>query len=348
MQAPTANADWSGFTDDLSHRLAKLAEDQYLIVSFEPANYYVQFAGQGNSGIRAEAVSNNYLVPPYTPLTAEQAEQLVKLGWHPPTVQTPSKPNEPHKPAGSPNFFLHLLAPVDFQAVAELATRALRDVYQVGHPGELKYTAFRKQTQRQSTGQPPAPTEPRERPMFVLRVDRLARGLATAYDGQYVKEYDPNRNGKSPDGQDMLCHLVTTPNLADAMKFADQQAARQRALEVDKRAPTRPDGQPNRPLTAFNIMLEQVQSDSIDAAILGAMKAVLKYSNLGDAQLESQYGVNTGAIQKAIDDWPSSHNNPVVEACLVEACTGVELDPEDERAVIVHGSAAGLAQLRAA
>ncbi len=107
-------------------------------MNIKGTNRYVQFAAQGASGMRVEAVSNYYL---------EDAEQLsdvhhkllLKLGWRAPT----NLPDEfGHKPDGSANYFLDLARPVPFGDVARLAVDTLRGVHRAEHPGDLEYQAF--------------------------------------------------------------------------------------------------------------------------------------------------------------------------------------------------------------
>lgn len=87
----------------------------------------------------------------------------------------------------------------------------------------------------------------------VIRIVGLINGQPTAYDGQFLVEYDPSRDGAEPGtGRPMLAHIVTTPDLDKATRWEAGQA-----LEVwravDSRNPVRPDGKPNRPLTAFSV-----------------------------------------------------------------------------------------------
>jgi hypothetical protein len=94
--------------------------------------------------------------------------------------------------------------------------------------------------------------------VIAIRIVELADGSETPFDGQYVMEYDPNRDGQDPDGNPMLAHLVTTPVANDAMRFDGLRELRQLWLAVDQRRPVRPDGQPNRPLTAFTVEFVRV------------------------------------------------------------------------------------------
>lgn len=73
--------------------------------------------------------------------------------------------------------------------------------------------------------------------------------VVTPFDGQYVVEYDPSRPGTDPQGNPMLCHLVTTPDRDKALDLSPDQAI---ALWRQDHG-LRPDGKPNRPLTAFTV-----------------------------------------------------------------------------------------------
>jgi len=83
-----------------------------------------------------------------------------------------------------------------------------------------------------------------------IRILGGADGEPTEFDGQYVKEYDPRRWGDSPSGEPMFCHLVTTTDPAQAIAFDNLGDA----LKFWRWAyGMRPDGEPMRPLTHFNV-----------------------------------------------------------------------------------------------
>lgn len=94
--------------------------------------------------------------------------------------------------------------------------------------------------------------------MLVMRLEYVVRGFRTLFDGQYLKEYDPNRDGADPAGTPMLAHIAVTPDRAEAMQFASLEELRKCWLLVDQRNPLRPDGKPNRPLTAFTVAAEEL------------------------------------------------------------------------------------------
>jgi hypothetical protein len=59
-------------------------------------------------------------------------------------------------------------------------------------------------------------------------------------------------------GNDTLTgDIVATSDVNQAMRFADKGAAFTYAMTQSKRVPRRPDGQPNRPLTAFTLEFEE-------------------------------------------------------------------------------------------
>ena len=131
---------WPPFEKALASALAKLEEDQYLVISAKRGDRFVQFAGQGSFGMRAETVSNGFL-PKSEQLSDEQIKALVALGWSPPTG-TPETSTPETEPDGSPNFFRDFAQPVRHEAIAKLAVRTLAEVLRVPHPGFLQYEAF--------------------------------------------------------------------------------------------------------------------------------------------------------------------------------------------------------------
>jgi hypothetical protein len=70
--------------------------------------------------------------------------------------------------------------------------------------------------------------------------------LQADVSGQYLAAYDPD---------DRAGGWRWSPDLADAMVFADAGAAYSCWTAVCSRQPVRPDGQPNRPLTAFTVAM---------------------------------------------------------------------------------------------
>src|SRR5450830_198077 len=72
---------WAPFSQKLAAALAKLEEDQFLILSVKRSNRFVQFAAQGSFGMPMETTSNSDLAK------TEQLDQrhisiLIVAGWH--------------------------------------------------------------------------------------------------------------------------------------------------------------------------------------------------------------------------------------------------------------------------
>jgi hypothetical protein len=126
-----ADQEWERFTRDLALCLASLSDNEFLVISSEGASYYVQFAAQGQLGMRAEAMSNTF-AKPAAMLSTDACAAMVQLGWKSPR----------RGPGGSPNFFVDLPSPVDFGSLAKLAVETLRRVYRTLHPAQLQYNAF--------------------------------------------------------------------------------------------------------------------------------------------------------------------------------------------------------------
>lgn len=137
---PSLCRDWKLFADGLAAALATLREDQNLILAAEHRQRFVQFAGSGSSGLRAEAVSNAYLAET-DQLTGDQIAALTATGWSSPTHAHDASQAE-KDPAGSPNFFADFDAPVPFDEVADLAVRTLAQIFEVSHPDQIEYDAF--------------------------------------------------------------------------------------------------------------------------------------------------------------------------------------------------------------
>lgn len=90
----------------------------------------------------------------------------------------------------------------------------------------------------------------------IVKILGLVDGSKTPFDGRYLIEYDPTQQGFAPDGKPIQCLLVTTENASEATQFHNMTIA----VEVCRRADgVRPDGLPNRPITAFNLEFEAVR-----------------------------------------------------------------------------------------
>ncbi len=140
--APESNEQaWAQFASDLADALADLDEDEFLIITTKKDGYYVQFAAQGNFGMRLEATSNAY-TDDNNKLSEQACAKLLNLGWNAPTCVPDDFHPERHDPDGSPNYFLDVGVPLPYGSVASLAVNTLRAVFGATHPGELQYKAF--------------------------------------------------------------------------------------------------------------------------------------------------------------------------------------------------------------
>ncbi len=87
----------------------------------------------------------------------------------------------------------------------------------------------------------------------LIKLEVPADGIMRPYDsksGKYLKAYNPDVNGFKGD-------IQVTADRADAMRFPDAAAAAAYWRQQSKTLPHRPDGAPNRPLTAFTVTLER-------------------------------------------------------------------------------------------
>lgn len=69
--------------------------------------------------------------------------------------------------------------------------------------------------------------------------------------GRYVRVYDPNGGGEHG-------NLTLTGTRLKAKRYADKAAALEAYRAINENHPLRPDGMPNRPLTAFTVELLEV------------------------------------------------------------------------------------------
>ena len=146
-EALLAHAEWADFAGRLTRALKSLKRDEFLILETRGDPYYVQFACRADDGLRIEAVSNGYL-PAEKCLSAKHREKLLELGWNPPTHFPGELDRLGRSWSGSPNYFLHVAAPISHAAIASLAIATLRGVYGAARPSEVQYTAFRKSAGR--------------------------------------------------------------------------------------------------------------------------------------------------------------------------------------------------------
>ena len=139
--APPSREAWAALQHNLGTALEDLEEDEFLILTSKAEHYFVQFAGQGEHGMRAEAVSNTF-VEPDAQLSDSARQEMVRLGWNPPTYVPAEGTAQPKE--GSPNYYIDAETPVPHARLAALAVKTLRRIYRIRHPEELMYNAFSK------------------------------------------------------------------------------------------------------------------------------------------------------------------------------------------------------------
>ena len=94
----------------------------------------------------------------------------------------------------------------------------------------------------------------------IIQIVSLSDGTKTPFDGKYLKEYDPMRDGMDPAGDPMSCHLVAVDKPEDAAQFSDAGTAL--ACWRQRGRGWRHDGEWNRPLTAFTVQVLDAPSPS--------------------------------------------------------------------------------------
>lgn len=118
---------WRRFADSLSEVISMMDDTSDLTIG-SVANSadtvpFVRFRSVTRDLLRAEAASNALLADDYQ-LAAAQLEQLEDMGWQPPTATGPD---------ATENFWIEM-AQERSAELAELAVRALREVYGIQHP----------------------------------------------------------------------------------------------------------------------------------------------------------------------------------------------------------------------
>src|SRR5262245_38683855 len=73
-------------------------------------------------------------------------------------------------------------------------------------------------------------------------------------EGDYLEWSDPDAKGGLGDDR-------WTPDLAKAKRFASQEAAWECWRAQGKKIPRRPDGKPNRPMTAYSVTIQEITTD---------------------------------------------------------------------------------------
>lgn len=83
-----------------------------------------------------------------------------------------------------------------------------------------------------------------------IKIISLNSGQPTEFDGKWLAEYDPRRQGFDSMGRPMIAHVKVTEDPMMALKFDDPADALKLLMQADGK---RTDGKPNRPLMAFTV-----------------------------------------------------------------------------------------------
>lgn len=92
---------------------------------------------------------------------------------------------------------------------------------------------------------------------YGIRVAELAGGVIAPGkppQGQWLKSYDPEAHGGRGEAEG-------TWDAADALRFADVSVAWACWKQQSRTRPLRPDGKPNRPLTAYTVCIERLPEE---------------------------------------------------------------------------------------
>jgi hypothetical protein len=84
----------------------------------------------------------------------------------------------------------------------------------------------------------------------IIKIISPVVGGPSDLDGLWLKSYDP-------DGRGGRGNVIGTKKRAEALRFTDMPSAMKFWRQPSSVLPLRPDGKPNRPLTAFNIEVER-------------------------------------------------------------------------------------------
>jgi hypothetical protein len=94
-------------------------------------------------------------------------------------------------------------------------------------------------------------------PRYAMQLISWADGQPLNCAGEYVKSVDVQLAPITTEW------LTTTPNLREAYLWPNARAISDTYYEVLKSEPVRPDGEPNRPLTAVEVKLIKVEKKDL-------------------------------------------------------------------------------------
>jgi hypothetical protein len=86
---------------------------------------------------------------------------------------------------------------------------------------------------------------------YAIKIVGLVNGRPTLAEGQYVADYTPS-------GYEGRGDLVLTPYPSRAKRFPSMAAATDCWRSTSRTHPVRPDGKPNRPMTAWTVEIARL------------------------------------------------------------------------------------------
>lgn len=105
-----------------------------------------------------------------------------------------------------------------------------------------------------------------EKSAVVVRLLRVIDGRRTSLDGGWLVEYDPTRPGVGPNGEPMAAHITVCQAWEQARRFAG--VAEAHAYVSRTSGAVRPDGRPDRPLTAYSLATYTVRRGADQSEVL--------------------------------------------------------------------------------
>ena len=127
----TQTTEWRNFADRLAAVLKKMRTGQFLVMSVEGTNRYIQLAVQDDGGMRIELSGNRFLEEDDR-LSENDIAALTESGW-----------NAPHAAdSGSPNFYVDVIGRGSRPNAARRISGSFQNLLGVSSPTLLIYHAF--------------------------------------------------------------------------------------------------------------------------------------------------------------------------------------------------------------
>jgi hypothetical protein len=278
----TRQSEWNLLEQRLAVALGCLEEGHFLILeTHDEEPYYVQFACDGEEGMRAEAVSNRFLAG-WRRLDSIAEGRLRRLGWRPPTDIG----------EGPVNWWRSFESPVPVEEIAAMAIATLNKAFDVTRVSALRYRAF------SSSGEAillPTLGLARNHEGSGLLTDRVEAALKSYLElDELIRDCDGDYPVRS---NDAMVYVRTWPdrNYVGVFSPVVLDVTRSPAL-VAKVNRINSDIRVARAFVTNNevIMAAEVDDhDGLEAGLISAFQAVAALSNLYGDELQAQFGGRT-------------------------------------------------------